>query len=306
MVDNPRRDMRLVVDLDRLELITSETDACRLTQIERKRGDAAETEIIFLRSGVRQEHATGTVVKFAAKEDGKYDSDPIIFEDGFVLTDTGAEPYYLASPSFNTVPLNALLFVDEDLGNDKKFVDLIGEISWGIPADAAPTSTKTFRVRVFNDVIRDDEGAPTTLPAPDDFVAARAVLYDRAQTLTIEEQLRVQTSIGIVDIDGNLVVNGIVIRRLTLAEWNADTPQIPALDELIVSPTGKLLKGDGVLPGRELPLLTSVTNPFTTIRAGDTAEVRAAENWKVFGDIVIEEGAFIEIEDGGTVQILTA
>ena len=117
------------------------------------------------------------------------------------------------------------------------------------------------------------------------------------------------TGPAVTNEDGNLVINGIVIRRLTLAEWDAVIPTIPELDELIVSPTGKLLKGDGVLPARSLPLLTAspgTTSPGTTIRAGDTAEVRAAENWKVFGDIVIEEGAFIEIEDGGTVQILAA
>ena len=59
--------------------------------------------------------------------------------------------------------------------------------------------------------------------------------------------------------DGNLQINGIALERKTLAEWTAVIPEIPGLDELIVSPTGVLLKGDGVLPGRDLPLLFAIT-----------------------------------------------
>jgi hypothetical protein len=166
---------------------------------------------------------------------------------------------------------------------------------------------------IINGVPAAFSGSPLTAPGEFREIAPSGTIQlvlTGATTPTLQVAIALAAGasglLGIVDESGNFVVNGIALLRKTQEEWDAVIPQIPALDELIVSPTGALLKGDGVLPGRELPLLTSVTNPFTTIRAGDTAEVRAAENWKVFGFIEIEDGAFIEIEDGGTVQFLTA
>lgn len=188
--------MRLIVNLDSLLLVRAENDAARVDMIEQKRGDSASMEIIFVRSGVRVEHEAGTVVKFGAKEEGKYDSPVVVFEDGFVLTDSGSNPYYLGTPSFNTVPLDALLNKDGNLTNDKASVDLIGEISWGIPLSNSPTSTKTFKVRVHNDVIRDDEGSPEEVPDPEDYLTDRAVRYDTPQTLSNAQKEQAHLNMG--------------------------------------------------------------------------------------------------------------
>ena len=157
--------MRFVIDLDSLELIESATDRRRVTQVEGKRGDDSPFEVVFVRSGVAEELAASTVLTFGAKQEGKYDAAAVVLENGFALSGTGTTAKYSANPSFNTAALNALFLIDANDANDPAYIDLMAEFTWQIGA-GAPTSTKTFRFRVHNDVIRDDEVSPTPAYSP--------------------------------------------------------------------------------------------------------------------------------------------
>jgi hypothetical protein len=157
--------MRFVIDLDSLELIESATDRRRVTQVEGKRGDDSPFEVVFVRSGVAEELAGSTVLTFGAKQEGKYDAAAVVLEDGFALSGSGTTAKYSANPSFNTAALNALFLIDANDANDPAYVDLMAEFTWQIGA-GAPTSTKTFRFRVHNDVVRDDEVSPTPAYSP--------------------------------------------------------------------------------------------------------------------------------------------
>jgi hypothetical protein len=157
--------MRFVIDLDSLELIESATDRRRVAQVEGKRGDDSPFEVAFVRSGVAEELAASTVLTFGAKQEGKYDSAAVVLEDGFTLSGTGPSAKYAANPSFNTAALNALFLIDADASNDPPYVDLMAEFTWQVEG-GSPTSTKTFRFRVHNDVVRDDELSPTPAYSP--------------------------------------------------------------------------------------------------------------------------------------------
>lgn len=157
--------MRFVIDLDSLELIESTTDRRRVLQVEGKRGDDSPFEVIFVRGGVAEELAASTVLTFGAKQEGKYDAAAVVLENGFALSGTGSTAKYSANPSFNTAALNALFLIDSDDTNDPTYVDLMAEFTWQV-GSGAPTSTKTFRFRVHNDVIRDDETSPTPAYSP--------------------------------------------------------------------------------------------------------------------------------------------
>jgi hypothetical protein len=163
--------MRFVIDLDTLTVIESLTDKRPLIAASSKRGDGASFELIFARSGVAEPLATGAIVSFGLKPKGKYDADAVVFSDDFTLSGTGAAAKYLADPSFNTTPLNALFAIDADENNDPPFIDLMAEITWRTTG-GAPTSTQTFPFRVHNDVLRGDEGTPTSLPDPADWMPA--------------------------------------------------------------------------------------------------------------------------------------
>ena len=73
-------------------------------------------------------------------------------------------PKYTASPSFNTVALNAIFLIDGNDANDVPYVDLMAEFTWQV-GSGPPSSTKTFTFRVHNDVVRGTEGTPTPAPA---------------------------------------------------------------------------------------------------------------------------------------------
>lgn len=158
--------MLFFIDLDSLELVKAASDRSRVSQVDLKRGDSALFELVFVRSGIVQQLTDGNVITFGAKERKKYDSTPVILHDDFDLTGSGDTAKYLGTPSLNTEPLNNLLLIDGVTTNDLEYIDLMAEFSWKI-GEGAPTSTRTFVLRVNNDVIRDDDGTPAQLPDPD-------------------------------------------------------------------------------------------------------------------------------------------
>ncbi|MDE1171399.1 MAG: hypothetical protein PW734_09365 [Verrucomicrobium sp.] len=99
---------------------------------------------------------SGTTFKFGLKQQGQYDGDFVVFCDVWATPAAPATAYAL-QPSFNTSPLNALL---NPAGGDLAQVTLMGEIAWITPG-GYETSTRTFSVVIYNDVIKDDEGLPT-------------------------------------------------------------------------------------------------------------------------------------------------
>lgn len=176
--------MRFYIDLDSLELIESATDRRKVTQVEGKRGDNAPFQVIFVRSGVAEELATSSVLTFGAKQDGKYDAAAVVLEAGFTKSGTGTTAVYSASPSFNTAALNDLFLMDANVTNDPLYVDLMAEFTWQVGA-GAPTSTKTFRFRVHNDVVRDDEITPTPAYSPIGATAPTNTATAASGTLTL-------------------------------------------------------------------------------------------------------------------------
>lgn len=153
--------MNLTVDLDKLKLITSPGDRTDIYQIDLKRGDAAPISISFVRSGVKEELASGSVVTFGAKASGLYDGDAIILSSDFTKTGSGTTAEYFANVSLDTVALNTLLAVNTTTADDVAYVDLMGEVTWTDGAAGPIASTQTVRVRIANDVIRGDESGPT-------------------------------------------------------------------------------------------------------------------------------------------------
>lgn len=193
--------MRFVIDLDSLYLIESTSDRRPVSMVSVKRGDDAPFEVIFVRSGIAEELAGSSVLTFGAKEEGKFDGTAVVLNDEFALSGSGTAAKYLASPSFNTVALNDLFAIDGDDSNDVAFVDLIAEFTWQVGA-GAPTTTKTFRFRVHNDVIRGTEGTPLELPTPEAWLIARqAALEYAGADPNIPENLTVTGSMVAASLD---------------------------------------------------------------------------------------------------------
>ncbi len=192
--------MRLYVDLETLQLIDGPGFRNPVSAIRFKRGDAAQLEVTFLTSGTTPatigDPAT-LELQFGIKPRGRYDVGYLVHETEWTLPEPEAEsPAYLCTPSFNTAELDSAMQVGSAAGSELSEVMLMGEITWREGA-GEPTSTRTFLVVVENDVNRGTEGTPSSLPSPDDFVAARAILFDRVQVLGAAEKAQALRNLGL-------------------------------------------------------------------------------------------------------------
>ena len=176
--------MQIVIDLDTRKPQRSLTDSRTATQFDFKRGDDAVLEILFVRAGVQTQLTVGIALTFGVKLRGRYDSTPLVQTNDFTLSGSGATAKYIGYPSFNTAELNEAFGIDDSETNDVAVLDLMGEISWTEPTTEILTSSETFSVRVNNDVNREDDAPPNALPSPSDWLDARAVRFDKSQTLT--------------------------------------------------------------------------------------------------------------------------
>jgi hypothetical protein len=148
--------MRLYFDLDKRQLVGKAGYPGKLDLLEFKRGDATTIELVFVRGTVRELLGGTNEIRFAIKELGKYDADPVVFLDAWV---EGADSY-TGSPNFNTIEINALLANDGDDSNDIAYVNAMLEITFTRDNGATWTSSNTITARINNDVVRGDEGVP--------------------------------------------------------------------------------------------------------------------------------------------------
>lgn len=178
--------MRIAIDLDTNQTISSPANLQAVSSYSFKRGDTARIEIQFSRAGLvvelDDESATG---KFMLKPSGQYDEDPVVSDTVWSKEGTGEATLYVFEPNFNTEELNALLGYDpEDLdeSDDIPSVTLMGEIEW--VNSGSRSSTNTWSAVVNNDVIRGDEGFPTSgsppYPTPEELTAIFALLHSQA------------------------------------------------------------------------------------------------------------------------------
>ena len=194
--------MRLFIDLDTLTLVAGPNDRRIVSQIQAKRGDHLPVELQFLRNGQPVRLPASTVLTFGAKPLNEFDADAVVLDAAFTQSAAPGDPEdfddvkWTGTPSLNTAELNALFLIDGNPANDPAFIDLSAEFTWIADGDDGPTTIRTVTFRVANDVVRGDEGTPTELPTPDDYVAARAVLYDRAQSLTSGQQAQARANMN--------------------------------------------------------------------------------------------------------------
>jgi hypothetical protein len=218
--------MRHVIDLDYLDTIYGENDRRAVRLIEVKRGDKTQFEVMFVREGVRQSLPEGAQLSFGCKAQGKYDGPALVFEDAFVKVGSGINAFYQATPSFNTVALNEAMEVDADPDNDLPFIDLMGEFSWNDGGD--PTSTRTFTVRVHNDVLRGDEDTPDQLPDPTEWIT-KAEARERCGFLA-------NPTVTAVADNNSVPVTATVVRKADSRGWyvHAATAQV-ATSKCVIS-----------------------------------------------------------------------
>lgn len=170
--------MKVFVDLDALQLVGSASNLNPIAGINLRRGDNTNVDVYFTQSGSVVSLGTGATVRFAAKEDGKYDA-PLILSGSTGSVTSSGNWFYRIALDCNTSELNTLLGFNSGSttfsSNDVESVELTGEISY--VKDTTEESTRPFTVTAENDLYRGDEGDPASANAypSDNFILALQV-----------------------------------------------------------------------------------------------------------------------------------
>jgi hypothetical protein len=103
--------------------------------------------------------------------------------------------YDAASKSYNGVlDLNTVELIAA-IGTDDE-INCVVDVRYS-DANVGPVSSDTVNFVVERGVVTGDEGTPTHLPTPDEWLSARAVRFDEAQTLTSGEKAQAQSNMGL-------------------------------------------------------------------------------------------------------------
>ena len=208
--------VRLYFDLGLGKLVGSPGYSSVVSKVAHKRGDGGRIEVLFSRDGVAAEIGTPTEMVYVVKADFKATTDPLILAntgdwtlaDGVwsaAITGDGAAILTALNGAASGVFKGEFTFTDENGG---------------------PTSSQTLAATIYNDVWKGTEGTPLLQPTPDAYVAARALLFDRVQSLTDPQKAQAQANIGIpfsgavTDNDAKLALTGL-----------ADGQQVEITDE---------------------------------------------------------------------------
>ncbi len=149
--------MKIFVNSDTRTLHTSLAGKA-ITQIDVKRGDVLDLDLAFFSAGLVGSVDAGSAIVFGAKENRQFEAPLVAYSGTFVAFGSGSGIEYRGSVSFNNSAINSILGVGGHVRDVRNYIDLMGEISWTNASGAR--STVTFLIRVHNDVVRGDEGAP--------------------------------------------------------------------------------------------------------------------------------------------------
>lgn len=176
------------------------------TRIPLKRGSAYQIRLFFSSTEIGTSTyllTAGSEVKVSLKEKGKFDAMPLVSASTTTTPATATDPY-LIDLVLNTVDLNDLIFDDDDPANDLEQVDVEFEVSW--TEDGWVTkqaSNERVVARVVNDTHKEGDSVPTSGDTLADWLTARAVRFDAAQTLTDPQKVQALANLGLPFLNNN-------------------------------------------------------------------------------------------------------
>jgi hypothetical protein len=178
-----------------------------------KRGDAFPLEIVILDGDVAATLTLPPLIRFGVKD--AIDGTLLVYAEDFA---EGSESHIFTGPvNTNTSELTTWL-----TGEVKKTG--VAEITFSFDSGATWVSTtQELSAICLNDVLKLDEEGLEDLPDPDSYVAARAVLHDRAQSLTSSAQDQALTNLGLQPAQGGLSIRFDLNGGPWLWLWNLET-----------------------------------------------------------------------------------
>lgn len=270
----------------------------REQRVELKRGDTRPLDFLFgVAYGAARELSANLNLKFGVKPLGDYTADFLTSnwdatEGDFEFEKLpGDEHIYRVTPPWNTAEITAL-FDDEE-----EFADVMGEVQ--ILEDGVKTSSLTFTIRVFNDVIKDDEGVPPdpvpSFPSPGDMLTKSGNLSGLADVAAARNNIGIG-SVAVQDADDIELTGGTITNVSISGLSNPDSADDAAPAGYVDEKISQAL--DGLT--YKTAVLDRVTAPPGSPTVGDRYLVIATAT----GDFETHENNLAEY-DGSTWQFET-
>ena len=153
-------------------------------KVDHKRGDGGYVSLQFCKSTTLVSLPNDSLIIFQGKEDGKYDSCPLIESSNFANAATSGGAH-VGSLMYDLTALNALLKDDSDLTNDIESISAMFEVSWQTPGSGW-SSTDTLKGKINNDVVKTTVGDLAQIPAEVPAIkATSAAQFGGSQSITI-------------------------------------------------------------------------------------------------------------------------
>jgi hypothetical protein len=174
--------MRVFIDLNSRAFVVSPVLTQRVVELLFTRRDNVPVEVQFVRGGTVVELPAGATGKMGIKKD--FDGDFLAFAGSFTKSGSGAETIYTFGLNLNTTELNA-----EFPEDDEESIAARVEVEY--TAGGLISTTLPCAATIYNDVIRGDEGVPTSavttsflLESPDESIWAVTIDDDGVLTAT--------------------------------------------------------------------------------------------------------------------------
>lgn len=239
--------MRLYFDLDLRSFVTSPGTRDILSSLSFKRGDNFEVVVQFIQDAVVQELDGAATGKLGLKPTDDFDTDPVAIDEAWTKAGTGTDTTYTFQLDLFTTELEAL-FTTADQVSTSLNLELEYIIS------GVRTSSNSVLTTVFNDVIKDGDATPTSLPSAEDWLDLRSPRW--ASTITgltggastdldgIETEDLTAGRLQLVQVSGN-----IYIYELLAETYAEDSPSVIRPDDYATSTNEKVWELKGITCG---------------------------------------------------------
>jgi hypothetical protein len=225
--------MQMFIDKADGRFIDSPLFKSPVDSVSFKRGDAASVRVSFVNGFTVEPLADGAEIIFGIKSLNKFDSEFLVSADTY---EESGDSYVLA-PSFNTSELaDALNSGDDDGTNDVASLAAMLEISWSEDGGTTWQSSATITANIANDVVKGVEGTPTSLPSPEDWLAAHGITYDPTIVQLTGESEYVNTLEGIPTVGVPAGRCQIVVNGMRVSFYVLNAGETPSNEPSVVLP----------------------------------------------------------------------
>lgn len=159
-----------------------------------KRAERVTFSVSLTSDGAAYTLPANSTLTLTVKPDAQGDADALLIINSF--TESATSGTYTASAQLSSIELDTYLAINNNTADDEAYKDIALDINYST-SSVMQAKSDTASLILKPDVGSEDDGTPSSVADPDTYVANRAVLYDRSQSLSAGQKLQAVTNQGL-------------------------------------------------------------------------------------------------------------